>query len=60
MKNIASMLVFGLIITVLTVIAVIPFGLGLLVLGPVLIGAIYASYKSIFSSAAKAGAPPAP
>jgi len=48
MKNIASMLVFGLIAMVLTILAVIPAGLGLLVLGPVMVGAIYASYKSIF------------
>jgi uncharacterized membrane protein len=58
LKNIASMLVFSLIAMVLTVIAIIPFGLGLLVLGPVMVGAIYASYKSIFATAV-ATLPPA-
>lgn len=58
LKNIASMLVFGLIAMVLTLIAMIPFGLGLLVLGPVLIGAFYASYKAIFATTA-AVVPPA-
>lgn len=46
--NILPLLVFGLIYLVLAVVAVMPFGLGLLILGPVTVGAIYASYQDVF------------
>lgn len=51
MKNMLPFLVFGLVAFVLVVIASIPFGLGFLVLGPVLVGATYASYRDIFVDA---------
>lgn len=46
--NILPLLVFGLIYLVLAVVATIPFGLGLLILGPVTVGAVYTSYREVF------------
>ena len=48
--NMLPLLVFGLIYLVLGVVAVIPFGLGLLILGPVTVGAVYASYRDVFGA----------
>ena len=42
------LLVFGLIGLVLAMIATIPFGLGFLILWPVMICAVYASYREVF------------
>ncbi len=47
-SNVLPLLVFGLIYLVLAVVAVIPFGLGFLILGPVTVCAIYASYRDVF------------
>lgn len=47
-RNIWPFLLYGLAASVLLIIAVIPFGLGLLVLGPTLIGSVYTSYQDIF------------
>lgn len=49
--NMLPLLVFGLIYLVLAVVAIIPFGLGFLVLGPVTVCAIYASYRDVFGEA---------
>ena len=49
--NMWPLLVFGLIYLVLAVAAAIPFGLGFLILGPVTVGAIYASYREVFGEA---------
>jgi uncharacterized membrane protein len=49
--NMLPLLVFGLIYLVLAVVAIIPFGLGLLILGPVTVGAVYASYQDVFGEA---------
>lgn len=46
--NVLPLLVFGVIYLVLAVVAAIPFGLGFLVLGPVTVCAIYASYRDVF------------
>lgn len=48
LKNWLVMLVFGLIVLVLCFFAMLPMGLGFLVLMPVLYAALYASYKDIF------------
>jgi hypothetical protein len=48
LKNIVPFLLFGIVAFVLAIFAAIPFGLGFLVLGPVLVGATYASYRDIF------------
>ncbi|CAB1370358.1 BPSS1780 family membrane protein [Denitratisoma oestradiolicum] len=48
LKNMLPFLVYGVVVFVLTFIAAIPFGLGLLVLVPVVIASIYASYRDIF------------
>lgn len=50
--NILPLLVFGLIGLLLTFLAMIPFGLGMLILSPVLLGAGYASYLDIFEGEA--------
>ena len=50
--NMLPLLVFGLIYLVLAVVAAIPLGLGFLVLGPVTVCAVYASYREIFGERA--------
>lgn len=50
--NMLPLLVFSLIYLVLGFVALIPFGLGFLILGPVTVGAVHASYQDVF------GAPP--
>jgi uncharacterized membrane protein len=52
--NMLPFLVFGLIYIVLAVVAAIPFGLGFLILGPVTVCAIYASYREIFEETSPA------
>jgi uncharacterized membrane protein len=47
-KNILPFLLYGIVGFILMIIATLPFALGWLVLGPVLFGTIYASYKDIF------------
>jgi uncharacterized membrane protein len=46
--NLGAQLVFGLIFIGLAIVASIPFGLGWLVLGPVAMGASYASWREVF------------
>ncbi len=48
LKNIVPFLVYGVIAFVLFIVALIPFGLGLLVMVPVAMGSLYASYAEIF------------
>lgn len=48
LRNWQSLLVLGLILTVLTVPVVITLGLGFLILGPIMVGAWYQSYKDIY------------
>lgn len=48
LKNIVPFLIYGIVLFVLAIIAAIPFGLGLLVLIPVMFGSVYASYVGIF------------
>lgn len=57
LRNIVPFLIYGVIAFVLNIIAAIPFGLGYLVLIPVLVCSIYASYKDIFAPAAAPAAP---
>jgi uncharacterized membrane protein len=49
LNNVLPLLLFGVIYIVLALIAMIPFGLGLLVLLPVTFGALYASYRDIYA-----------
>jgi uncharacterized membrane protein len=51
LKNIIPMLVYSVILFVAAIIAAIPLGLGWLVLGPVLAGSLYASYRDIYYTA---------
>ena len=48
LKNIIPFLLYGVILLVLGVLALIPFALGFLVLGPVLVASIYTAYRDIF------------
>lgn len=48
-RNFLGALVFGIVMLVLAIIAVIPFGLGMLVWFPLLIGASYRAYRQIFT-----------
>jgi uncharacterized membrane protein len=48
LKNILPMLLYGVVLTIASVIAMIPVFLGLLVFVPVVIGSIYASYRDIY------------
>lgn len=57
LKNVLPFLVYGAIAFVLWMIASIPFGLGLLVLMPVLLASAYASYKDIFVAQLQDSAP---
>lgn len=51
LKNTVAFLVYGLLVMVLCFFAALPVGLGFLVLGPVLAGSVYASYRDIFLAA---------
>ena len=48
LANIAPFLVFGLIYIGLAIVASIPFGLGWLVLAPMMVGSCYASWRQVF------------
>jgi hypothetical protein len=48
LKNIVPFLVYSVIVMVLALVAAIPFGLGFLVLLPVLIASLYTAYRDIF------------
>lgn len=48
LKNILTFIVYGIIMFVLGILASIPFGLGWLVLAPVLIASVYTAYRDIF------------
>jgi uncharacterized membrane protein len=50
MKNVVPFLLWGLIYIVASIVASIPFGLGWLVLWPVLMLTMYVSYKDVFGS----------
>jgi uncharacterized membrane protein len=50
LKNIVPFLVQGVILLVASIVASIPFGLGWLVLGPVLVASIYTAYRDIYFS----------
>jgi|RhiMethySRZTD1v2_1073278.scaffolds.fasta_scaffold327132_1 uncharacterized membrane protein len=48
LRNIVPFLIYGVVLLILATIAAIPFGLGWLVLAPVLLGSVYAAYRDIF------------
>jgi len=51
LRNWLPMLVYGLVMLLLLVVAVIPLGLGLLVWAPLMFATIYTSYRSVFTEA---------
>ncbi|GAA5173694.1 hypothetical protein GCM10025771_01540 [Niveibacterium umoris] len=48
LRNWPAVLVYGLVATVVVIIAAIPFGLGLLVAGPALLVSFYTAYRDLF------------
>jgi hypothetical protein len=48
LSNVMPFLVYGIIAALLAIVAMIPLMLGMLVLGPTLVGAMYVSYREIF------------
>ena len=50
-RNILPIVVFSIIMIIFMLIAIIPFGLGLLVMWPVFVAATYAAWKDIFTNA---------
>jgi len=54
LKNFMPFLVYGIMLLVLLVVAMIPFGLGLFILVPTLFASIYVSYKDIFARTTEA------
>ncbi|MDN5835726.1 MAG: hypothetical protein L0H12_00050 [Nitrosospira sp.] len=55
LKNIVAFQIYGVILIALTVIAAMPYGLGLFILIPTLFASIYASYRDIFTDADESG-----
>lgn len=51
LKNILPFLVYGVLVMVLGIIALIPLGLGLLVLAPVIMATYYTSYRDVYIEA---------
>lgn len=58
LRNIVPFLVYGVISFVISLVAAIPFGLGFLVWGPVLIASAYAGYRDIFKGVSAGGGEP--
>jgi len=56
LQNILPFFVYGLIFMLLLIVALIPFGLGLLVVVPVMMTSLYASYVDIFNITEAEGA----
>lgn len=48
--NIGAYIIFGLIYILLAILAMIPFGLGMLILMPVMAGAVYSANKQVFGA----------
>lgn len=48
LRNMLPFLLYGIVLLVLGVVAMIPLGLGILVLGPTLIASVYVGYRDIF------------
>ena len=51
LRNFIPFLLYGIVLMVLSIVATIPFGLGWLVLGPVVLASIYTAYRDIFMTA---------
>lgn len=49
LRNFLPFLVYGIVMLLLAIVAMIPLGLGLLVWAPVLVGSMYASYRGVFT-----------
>jgi uncharacterized membrane protein len=48
LRNVGAFLLYGVIYIGLAIVASIPFGLGWLVLGPMIVGSCYAGWRTIF------------
>ena len=54
LRNFLAFLVYGIVMGLLAIVAIIPLGLGLLVWVPVMIASTYAGYRQIFTADAPA------
>ncbi|MEP7371334.1 MAG: hypothetical protein ABI659_03815, partial [Nitrosospira sp.] len=52
LKNIIAFQIYGITLVALTILAAMPYGLGLFILVPTLFASIYASYRDIFADTA--------
>ncbi len=59
MKNMAPFLIYGIVLFVLLLLALIPLMLGVLVLIPVLAGSVFASYGDIYGPVPSSASSPA-
>lgn len=55
LTNIGAMLIYGILLVVLALLATVPLGLGWFVLGPVMAGSWYATWRDVFGETPKAG-----
>ena len=53
LTNIGAMLIYGLLLIVLALLASIPLGLGWFVLGPMMAGSWYATWRDVFGEVAE-------
>ncbi|WP_047552661.1 BPSS1780 family membrane protein [Methylotenera sp. G11] len=58
LKNMLPFLLYGLIFMVLLIVAIIPFGLGLVVVVPMMMTSLYSSYADVFGIESTIPAPP--
>lgn len=58
-RNFVPFLVYGLVMLVAAIVALIPFGLGMLVFVPVMLASGYVSYRQVFTEDVSGAAPPA-
>jgi hypothetical protein len=58
LKNMLPFLLYGVIFMVLLIVAIIPFGLGLLVVAPMMMTSLYSSYADVFGIEQTVPAPP--
>lgn len=52
-RNLVPFLLYGVVMTVLCIVAAIPFFLGFVVLSPIMIASMYVSYRDIFTTASQ-------
>jgi uncharacterized membrane protein len=49
-RNVVPFLIYGLVLLLLSIVAVIPLGLGFLVVGPIIMASVFTSYRDIYGT----------